>query len=122
MTRLVSMAVAACVLTAAPVLATAQSLAGPYRVEGKGFDGKPYSGTAQITFTSNDTCRIVWKIGGEESKGICMRSRNAFVASYVLQGAAGLVIYEVNADGTLDGRWTVADENGVGTERLTPRR
>jgi hypothetical protein len=33
----------------------------------------------------------------------------------------GLVIYELQDDGTLEGLWTVADQEGVGTETLTPR-
>lgn len=102
--------------------AVAQIPAGPYRAEGKGFDGQPYAGTAQIVATSNDTCRIVWRIAGEESRGTCMRSGNTFVAGYVLQGKLGLVIYDIRSDGSMQGRWTIADENGVGTERLTPGR
>jgi hypothetical protein len=30
-------------------------------------------------------------------------------------------MYKINADGTLDGAWTVAGKNGSGTERLIPR-
>ena len=32
----------------------------------------------------------------------------------------GLVIYQVQSDGTLDGLWTIAGQEGVGTETLTP--
>ena len=34
--------------------------------------------------------------------------------------AIGLVIYEIKGDGTLEGLWTVAGEDGVGTEKLIP--
>ena len=51
-----------------------------------------------------------------------MRNGNSFAASYVLGGKIGLVIYEQKGDGTLDGLWTIADENGVGGERLVPIR
>jgi hypothetical protein len=30
------------------------------------------------------------------------------------------VVYEMNPDGSLEGAWTIADQNGVGEETLTP--
>ena len=30
--------------------------------------------------------------------------------------------YEINADGTLEGTWTIAEKSGVGSETLTPMR
>ena len=41
---------------------------------------------------------------------------------YKRQSKIGLVIYEQKGDGTLDGLWTIADETGVGGERLVPIR
>ena len=49
-----------------------------------------------------------------------MRNGNSFAAGYNMSGSVGLVIYEVKADGTLDGLWTIADQPGMGTEKLTP--
>jgi hypothetical protein len=51
-----------------------------------------------------------------------MRNGIAFSAGYVLNGKVGLVIYEIKGDGTLEGLWTLADQNGVGGERLVPMR
>jgi hypothetical protein len=98
------------------------AVGGQYRVQGKNLDGSPYTGTAKITVTTSNTCRIVWTTGGTASEGICMRNQNAFSAGYVLQGDVGLVIYEINDDGSMDGLWTVADQPGVGTERLIPMK
>jgi hypothetical protein len=100
--------------------AAAQDIGGSYRVNGTNFDGSPYSGEAQITLTSNVTCEIVWVTGGTQSSGICMRDGNAFAAGYELGGKVGLIIYLVQPDGTLDGTWTIAGVNAVGTEVLTP--
>ncbi len=117
-TTLAALSIAACLATPA----AAQNLGGRYQVIGKNFNGSPYSGTAQITLTSNNTCRIVWVTGSTTSTGICMRNANAFSAGYVLNGKVGLVIYEMKGDGTLDGLWTIADQSGVGAERLVPMR
>jgi hypothetical protein len=106
----------------AGALADAGEVGGTYAIQGTNANGSPYRGTATITVTSSNTCRIVWKTGATSSSGICMRNQNAFTAGYVLQGKVGLVIYEINDDGSMDGLWTVADEPGVGTEKLIPMR
>ena len=117
-TALVSAALAVCFST----VASAQDVGGRYRVLGKNFDGSDYSGAAEITVTSNNTCRIVWVTGGTTSRGICMRNGNAFSAAYQLGSQIGLVIYERQPDGTMEGIWTLADKTGVGRERLVPAR
>lgn len=102
-------------------IANAQSIGGNYSVAGTNFNGSAYSGTARITLTSSTTCEIVWTTGGSTSSGICMRNGDAFSAGYELGDAIGLVIYHVMPNGVLDGLWTVAGQEGVGTEVLTPR-
>jgi hypothetical protein len=108
------------VLAVAGVAALAQDLTGHYRVNGTNLDGSPYQGAARITATSEYTCEIVWQTGGSTSSGICMRDGNAFAAGYEMGGKVGLVIYLIQPDGVLDGTWTVAGVNAVGTEVLTP--
>jgi hypothetical protein len=111
---------AAACLAASAATVSAEGLGGTYRASGKNFDGSRYSGTAEIIITSNTTCRINWQIGRDTWRGICMRSGSVFAASYRLGNAIGLIIYEINADGTLEGTWTIAEKSGVGTETLTP--
>ena len=43
---------------------------GQYDVRGTNPDGSKYKGTAEITVTSDSTCRIHWAIGNDESDGI----------------------------------------------------
>ena len=100
--------------------AAAQDVSGRYAVEGRNFDGSRYRGTAEITVTSNNTCRIRWNTGSV-SEGICMRNGSTFAASYGQGGVVGLVIYEIRSDGRMEGLWTMADRDGVGTETLTPK-
>ena len=94
---------------------------GQYDVRGTNPDGSKYKGTADITVTSTTTCRIVWHLGGDTSDGICMRNGIALAAAYQLKDKIGLVIYEIRDDDTLDGIWTIADEDGSGTELLIPQ-
>ena len=101
--------------------ALAAEVGGTYEVRGTNFDGSRYGGTAEITITSGNTCRIVWNTGGDGAVGICMRNGIALAASYIMGEAVGLVIYEIRNDGTLDGIWTVADTDGIGTELLIPQ-
>lgn len=101
--------------------AAAAEVGGAYTVKGTNFDGSPYSGEAAITVTSNTTCEISWVTDGTTSKGFCMLKNDAFAAGYVLGESVGLIIYNVGADGTLDGIWTIAGKDGAGTEVLTPK-
>jgi len=103
--------------------ASAQKVGGAYEVQGTNFDGSPYSGTATITPSSNSTCRIEWKTAGTSSAGFCMLANKALAAAYKMDdGNVGLVLYELQPDGTLKGYWTIADKSGAGTETLTPMK
>ncbi len=98
----------------------AADVGGRYRVEGTNFNGSKYNGMAEITVSSNTTCHIVWHIGRSVSRGICMLVNDTLAAGYTLRNAVGLVVYKVKEDGTLDGIWTAADQDGAGTDVLIP--
>jgi len=104
---------------AAPVCAA--EIGGVYDIKGTNLDGSAYGGTAEIKVTSDSTCEIYWTTGGSTSQGICMLDGNALAAAYVMGKAIGLVVYLVQDDGVLDGTWTIAGQNGRGTEVLTPQ-
>ena len=99
-----------------------QTVGGEYQVKGTNFDGSAYGGTAQITPSSDSTCRIEWKTGGSGSAGFCMLAGDALAAAYKLGDAVGLVLYKLQPDGSLKGVWTIADKPGAGTEVLTPAK
>src|SRR5690349_10589080 len=101
--------------------AHAQTVTGNYAVGGTNFDGSPYAGTAEVIPTGS-TCRIVWHTGATASEGICMLSNKAFAAFYKLGPDYGLVVYELQPDGSLKGHWSVSGKQGVGTETLVPQR
>ena len=113
---------AAACLAASVATVSAEGLGGTYRVSGKNFDGSRYSGTAEVVITSDTTCKINWKIASDVWRGICMRNGSTFAAGYKLGNNVGLVIYDIKADGSLEGLWTIAEKSGVGTETLTPMK
>jgi hypothetical protein len=117
--RTVAAALVAAALTS--TAAPAQTVGGQYRVQGTNPDGSGYGGTAAITPTSDTTCRITWDTGST-SVGICMVAGKTVAASYSLAGRIGLVLYQMQPDGVLNGVWTVADQPGGGTEILTPAK
>ena len=110
----------AAILVSVPLAAAAQDVSGRYTVEGRNFDGSRYRGVAEIMVTSKNTCRIVWNTGST-SEGICMRNGKTFAATYGSGSTTGLVIYEIRPDGRMEGLWTMADREGVGTEALIPQ-
>jgi hypothetical protein len=112
---------AAALLLTSAFGAQAQNISGNYAVAGTNLDGSPYAGTAEVRLTSETTCEIYWTTGGSTSSGICMRNGPAFSAGYELNGKVGLVIYQVFDDGHMEGLWTIAGANGIGTENLTPQ-
>ena len=116
--RTLLISVAAAAFIASPALA--QKVGGKYSVKGTNFDGSSYSGTASIEPSSNSTCRIEWHTGGSNSAGFCMLAGGSLAAAYKLNDSVGLVLYELQDDGSLKGIWTIADKSGSGTEVLTP--
>jgi hypothetical protein len=98
--------------------AAAQSVGGHYRVEGINPNGSHYAGTAEIT-PSGDTCRIVWHVGSEW-RGVCMVNSGSFAAAYTSGNTSGLLIYQIQPDGSLIGVWTLAGQPGRGSEVLIP--
>jgi len=115
--------IAAALLTAGVASAAcAQSVGGKYDVKGTNFDGSAYDGTAVISRSSDSTCRIHWETGGSTSDGFCMLAGASLAAAYKLGDDVGLVLYQLQSDGTLKGYWTIADKSGSGTETLTPAK
>ena len=49
-----------------------------------------------------------------------MKNGNMFAAAYQQQGFFGILSYQILEDGSLDGAWTVAGQEGYGVELLTP--
>lgn len=105
-------------LGAGPALA----VTGSYTVSGTGMDGVGYNGTAQIDAPEGGGCSVSWQVLGSEFAGTCLRADDALAVLYTQVGGdqTGLILYQIHADGTLHGVWTVTGTDGQGTEVLTP--
>ena len=88
---------------------------------GKNGDGSSYTGTVSVKSISDTTFSIEWKIGSSVTKGFGMRRNDVLSATYMLNGQPGLIIYQVQKDGTLIGTWAIRGEKGNGSETLTPQ-
>ncbi|MCA0319564.1 MAG: hypothetical protein LCH88_16015 [Proteobacteria bacterium] len=116
-------AAAAAILVAGVATAGAQQITGRYQVIGDNGNGTGYRGVAEISGTAGGNCAIRWAIvNTPPTQGFCMRQGNVLSAAYRLGNSIGLVVYRLNDDGTLDGTWTIAGQEGVGKERLVPQR
>ncbi len=115
----------AAAIFALPLFATtpaAAQRAGSYSVEGSGPDpAATYSGTLDLVPTGPQTWRVVWRIGGETIQGIGVSNGRTLTAGYSHGGQIGTAMYDVQANGVLEGIWTSGRDGGLGRERLTPR-
>jgi hypothetical protein len=118
-----ALAATAVIMMATIGTAAAQQLTGRYQVIGDNGNGTGYRGVAVISGTAGGNCGIRWTITNTPpTQGFCMRQGNVLSAAYKLGESVGLVVYRINDDGTLDGTWTIAGQEGVGKERLVPAR
>jgi hypothetical protein len=106
--------------TAGVGVAAAQTVGGSYTVTGTNPNGSTYAGTAEIT-RQGSNCRIAWNTGST-SEGACMVTPKALAAFYKLGADFGLVMYDINPDGSLTGYWTIVNKDGVGGETLKPKK
>ncbi|MBU8542414.1 MULTISPECIES: hypothetical protein [Roseomonadaceae] len=109
-------------LAALPLASPAQAQrAGLYDVTGTNLDGTTYTGLAQIQTAGLASFAIRWRIGNQTVEGVGFASGRTVTVAYGLQQRPGLGIYTLNADGSLEGEWTIVGANANGTERLVPR-
>lgn len=119
MRRIITIAAFALLATSA---ASAQSLGGLHTVDGTNADGSKYAGVAEIKAPSDSDCKIHWEIAGSTFDGTCERKAKSLAVEFMMSGRLGVGAYEIRADGSLKGTWTVAGQTGSGTEVLTPKR
>ena len=97
-------------------------LAGTYTVNGTGADGKTYQG--EVVVTKRDAVyQMSWKVGAEDYDGVALQTGNTIAAAYTTGSngkGCGAVIYKINADNSLDGKWGEWGVNTMGTEKAVP--
>ncbi|WP_209443291.1 hypothetical protein [Falsiroseomonas frigidaquae] len=109
-------------LAALPCAAPAQAQqAGLYDVTGTNLDGTAYTGLAQIRTVGLASFAIRWRIGNQTVEGVGFASGRTVAVAYGLTQRPGIGIYTLNADGSMDGEWTIIGAPANARERLVPR-
>jgi tetratricopeptide (TPR) repeat protein len=90
-------------------------LPGEYDIDGVNPSGSTYGGTVTITAGSGGTYNFRWKVGRDTFRGTGRLSGRTLTVNW---GQKDPVIYRIDDDGTLRGKWA----RGRGSEDLTPNR
>lgn len=98
------------------VAADAPDITGKYSCEGTNAGGATYKGTCEIS-KKGDTYLLKWALdAGDSYVGIGLLEGKVLAVAF----NGGVVVYRIEKDGKLVGRWAVADGKGsVQTENLT---
>jgi len=89
---------------------------GIYHATGQTPAGKTYDGDVDIQ-PLGKVLAVLWRLGtGDGYKGIGLESGSVFGVAYGIDKPFGLVVYHVT-EGHLDGRWSLAVENGASIGR-----
>jgi hypothetical protein len=91
-------------------------LAGVYDLSEPGYTTGAYSGTLSIA-AAGPIYQLSLNINGTSSTGTGIRQGDTLAAVYGAGEQCGLIVYRMQPDGVLDGRWTVYGATDVGTER-----
>lgn len=101
---------------------TSGDLAGTYAVSGAGAGGKNYQG--EVVVKKRDAVyQMSWKVGAENYDGVAVQSGNTVAAAYTTGKdgkGCGAIVYKINADNSLDGKWGEWGVNSSGTEKAVP--
>ncbi len=101
---------------------TSGDLAGTYAVNGTGADGKDYQG--EMVVTKRDAVhQMSWKVGADSYDGVAVQSGTTLAAAYTTGTdgkGCGAVIYKINEDNSLEGKWGEWGVNSIGTETAAP--
>jgi hypothetical protein len=94
-------------------------LEGLYACEGKNPDGGPYEGRVEIA-KKGDTYHLKWTIGEESHVGVGLVAEKTLSVCWVVDGggAGGIVVYKIEMDGRLVGKWTPLGGDKVYEENL----
>jgi hypothetical protein len=108
-----------------PARAAERSIVGQYEVRGRGIaQQQPYRGTATVE-KAGAAYKVTWQVGRERYIGTGLLDGDAFAVVYGEAGVAappGLVLYRIQADGSLLGTYTSLGATQVAPEAWLPGR
>jgi len=92
-------------------------IAGKYNITGTNPDGDAYRGTLEV-ITRGDVYQFRWNAGSQYD-GIGIQNGNIIAAAYTTGSdgkGCGVVDFDIQSDGTLEGKWGYWGTNEAGTE------
>lgn len=94
-----------------------------YQCHGMDFNGQSYQGTVSIAL-KGETYELNWDVASRSNvrskyQAIGIRVGNTLSAAWAGGSVAGIVVYEINSDGTMSGKWTVFGTTSTRRENLT---
>ena len=95
-------------------------VAGTYTGSGTNPDGSKYDTEVVITKTGQ-TYNVQWFLNGNLGyDGVGIMKNGLFCVGYANPEGYGVVVYEIQDDGSLQGIWTGGGGQSLGSENLTP--
>lgn len=117
-----TLAAAAVVAIAFASPAMAQSVAGTYAYNGTDTDGSKYDGPGALVVkqAASGAYDVVWD--GGSYLGVGQVTGNVFAVAAVADGKNSIMLFDINPDGSLSGKWwRRADKGKGGTEVWTKK-
>lgn len=95
------------------------SPAGTYRVHGSNFQEQVYSGSLAIA-QNGPLYQFDWDTDAGSFTGTGILDRSVLAVAYGRPELCAVVVYQIQADGSLSGRWTVPGGQEIGAEQASP--
>ena len=103
-----------------PATANTPNIAGKYNVTGENPNGGNYRGTLEV-IARGDVYQFRWNAGAQYD-GVGIQNGNIVAVAYTTGSngkGCGVVDYDIQSDGTLNGKWGYWGTNEAGTENAT---
>lgn len=94
---------------------------GGYTILGTNFDGSAYKGIVSAIPGEGARLRLIWGVGGNESRGFGLLRDGRLSVSFKLGERSGVGQFVVADDASVSGVWTLEGSAGTGSETWTPR-
>lgn len=119
---LVFLTVGFMLLATAYAFGQSREIAGTYAMVGTNPGGMgEYRGEVAVVQTG-DVYQVGWTIAGQRHVGTGVLNGDVFSVVYQPEGEqAGIAVYELQPDGSLDGVWTGLGGQALGVERWVPQ-
>ncbi|MCC9605031.1 hypothetical protein LOC68_25005 [Blastopirellula sp. JC732] len=113
----------------APALSFGGDITGMYDCVGDNAGGGQYQGTVFIS-KSGDAYKLEWNIAGRKHQGIAILTDGVLASSWIIKQVGpggivvqgGVVVYKVEQNGRLSGKWVGHGGGKILTEVLTPQQ